>query len=96
MSSVPEQPANLYQLGKKLYNLGDFLLYDDRHDIGYTVYRNRPHYYHGKLEKDHESPYHHWPLGILFLALGQTLGTLATLNDMKQAVQEETFNTELQ
>ena len=97
--SLPPTPtntppeANLYQLGEKLYKLGDFLLYDDRHDIGYTVYRNRPHYYHGKLEKDHPSPYHHWPLGIVCLAAGQLLGTMATLLEMKQAVQEETFNT---
>lgn len=88
--SAPEQ--DLYKLGEKLYNLGDFLLYDDRHDIGYTVYYNRPHYYHDRLEKDHPSPLHHWPLGILFMALGQTIGTLATLNDMKNATQDESFN----
>lgn len=94
--SVSEANPDLYKIGEKLYNLGDFLLYDDRFDIGHTVYHNRPHYYHGKLEKDHPSPLHHWPIGIALLALGQAIGTLATLSEMKQAaVSSEDFNNNL-
>jgi len=90
----PQPQPNLYQLGEKLYNLGDFLLWDDRGDIGRGAYYGRKeHVYKGQPSPDHPSPYHHWPIGILLMALGQTIGTLATLNDMKDAVTEdESFN----
>lgn len=90
---------DLYKQAESIYNLGELLLHDDKHDIGYFTYYNRPHYYHGKLEKDHPSPYHHWPIGVALMFVGELLGTLATLNDMKQAAtveQEETFNTNVQ
>ena len=97
--SQPLQP-DLYTLAERIYNLGDFLLWDDRFDIGYGVYNNRPHMYGGKLEKDHPSPWHHWPIGIFAMALGQFLGTVATLNDMQNGIQseqqEQTFNTNVQ
>ena len=94
-SSPPPQP-DLYTLAEKIYNLGDFLLWDDRFDIGYLQYKNRPHMYHGKLEKDHPSTWHHWPIGIFAMALGQLLGTVATLKDMQNAVQEESFNKDIE
>lgn len=82
-----------YEQAEAIYDLGLFLLKDDAHDIGRTVYFNRPHYYHGKLEKDHPSPYHHWMWGTGLMFLGQLLGTIATIKDMHEAMQDDNNNT---
>jgi len=77
-----------YKLAEAMYNVGEFLLRDDAHDIGYFSYRDRPHYYHGEFFKDHPSPFHHWPIGIAMMFVGQLLGTFITLNDMKEGALE--------
>lgn len=88
--------ADSYKIAESLYNVGEFLLRDDAHDIGHFSYRNRPHYYHGKLEKDHPSPFHHWYLGVALMFVGQLLGTFATLSDMKEGAIAEDSSEGLQ
>lgn len=85
---------DLYRQAESIYNLGELLLHDDKMDIGYFTYYNRPHKYQGRLVKDHPSPYHHWPIGIALMFVGELLGTLATLNDMKTAAQEDNSNNQ--
>ena len=73
------------------------MLHDDKMDIGYTVYYNRPHEYNGELVKDHPSFWHHWPLGVGFMFAGQMLGVFDTLLEMKNAMSnEETLNNQLE
>ena len=107
MSSPPSLPAAelpepdetpLYKFGKGLYNTGLLLLHDDKMDIGYTIYYDRPHYYNGQLVKDHPSFMHHWPFGIAFMFAGQMMGVLDTLLEMKRAMQEDnkSFNNQLE
>lgn len=88
----------LYKLGKGLYDTGLLLLHDDKMDIGYGAYFNRPHYYNNELVKDHPSVWHHWPLGVAMMFGGEMLGVLDTLLEMKRAMQaeaEESFNTDI-
>lgn len=94
-AAVDDEETSLYKFARGLYNTGELLLYDDKHDIGYFTYYNRPHVYHGKLEKDHPSPLHHWPVGVIFMFAGQMLGIVDTLNQMKLGMQEESFNTDI-
>lgn len=92
---VPEGDSELYKIARGLYNTGLLLLYDDKHDIGYGAYKNRPHIYHGRLEKDHPSVLHHWPLGIGMMFGGEILGVIDTLLEMQRAMNEESFNTDI-
>lgn len=82
------KPFLTKEYAEALYNLGEFLVEDDKFDLGYYAYKNRPHYYHGKLERDHPSTYHHWPLGILFMVSGGILGTIVNLMEMKDSILE--------
>lgn len=62
-----------------LYALGEALIYDDRHDLGYFSYTNRKnHYYNGKPAPNHRSIFHHWQLGAILIVLSQ-IGGLAAL-----------------
>jgi len=73
-----------------LNNLAVSLIEDDRHDIGYTTYRNRnSHYYHGRKSPNHESPWHHWQIGGILYIISQIAGAIA----LTREIQEENINS---
>lgn len=83
MEKLPPIPYVTLDQANMLYNLGEWLIEDDRHDIGYTTYTNRKnHYYHGKKAPYHESPIHHWQIGGILLLLSQMAGALALVREM--------------
>jgi hypothetical protein len=66
---VPPIPMEFFEI---VHNLSMFLLIDDKHDLGRTVYYNRnDHYYHGHHSPHHPSPYHHWQIGLMGLLFSQ-------------------------
>ena len=70
---VPPLPDEFFKI---IHDLSVFLIVDDRHDIGRSVYYNRSdHYYHGHHSPHHPSPYHHWQLGLAGLIFSQ-LGSM--------------------
>lgn len=83
-----------------LNNLAVSLIEDDRHDIGYTTYRNRnSHYYHGKRSPNHDSPWHHWQIGGILYIISQIAGAIALTHEMHQGEaegNEEIVNSNLE
>jgi hypothetical protein len=78
-----EKDEKGYKIAEGMYNLGRFLIEDDKFDVGHFAYRNRPHYYHGEFSKDHPSPLHHWIYGTLLIVGAEVMGTLLTLKQMR-------------
>jgi hypothetical protein len=75
---------NTIEQAEAIYNLGEMLIRDDAQDIFYTTYKHRTgHRYHGKKNKTHESPYHHYQLGFILALIGQVGGVLAQAEAMK-------------
>lgn len=63
--------------------LGEFLIADDKHDIGYYSYRNRnSHFYHGRKAPHHPSVMHHWQVGGLLMFGAQMMAAAAMLKAM--------------
>ena len=63
--------------GERIMNslFGQILLDDDDYDYGWFTYYDRPGH------KDHPSPWHHWQLGVLFIAIGEGLKWLYSFFD---------------
>lgn len=77
---------------KLMYDVGSALLQDDAQDLGYFSYRNRRnHRYHGKSSPSHESPWHHWQIGVLLMLGAQALTLSSLVKDAKEAMVEEEF-----
>lgn len=75
-----------------LYALGEALIYDDRHDLGYFSYTNRNnHYYNGKRAPNHRSPFHHWMLGAALIVLSQIGGLITLTREDDEEYQDENF-----
>ena len=84
-------PYVSYDAARLLYNLSEAMIHDDRHDLGWFTYKNRKnHKYHGKVAPHHESPWHHWQIGGLGIALAEVMGLLATLGEAQKALKEQT------
>lgn len=66
---IPILPMHFFEL---VHDISMFLILDDKHDIGRTVYYNRSdHWYHGKNNVHHPSPWHHYQIGIMGLLVSQ-------------------------
>ena len=72
---------------QQIYNLGKTLVEDDKNDLGYLKYYNRPHEYHGEIHRDHPSMWHHWIPGIFIMTIGQVLGVYAQFREIQESVQ---------
>jgi hypothetical protein len=71
---------------KIVYHLGERLILHDKFDVGNFSYRHRPHYWNGKREVKHMSPFHHWVPGFFLLIAGQLMGTAAELKDTYEQI----------
>lgn len=70
-------------IAKVIYNLGHTLIQDDKADLGWLSYRNRPnHVYHGKRSPSHPSNFHHWQIGTVLCMLGQMMAIGALAQDV--------------
>jgi hypothetical protein len=68
---------NLFNLAmKQLSLLGQVLLDDDWHDLGWYEYYNR--YGH----PDHPSPFHHWQIGAFFIFIAEAFKKLIEFFNM--------------
>ncbi len=67
MDSITTMP-----MSRMLWDLGEMMIEDDKHDIGYFAYRNRKyHTYHGRRAPNHPLPFHHWQIGGIFCIVGK-------------------------
>ena len=68
-------------VAKFVDKLGEFLIADDKHDLGYYAYKNRKnHYYHGIKSPNHPSMMHHWQVGGIMMFGAQMMAAAAMLN----------------
>ena len=74
---------------KIMYDLGEALIADDKGDLGYFSYRNRPrHRYHGVSSPRHDSALHHWQAGVLLMLGAQFLHLSQLVNEAKEVVED--------
>lgn len=71
---IPKIPLEFFEM---IHNVSEYLLLDDKHDIGRFSYFNRTDYYwKGQYSPDHPSPLHHWYLGWIGMLFAQ-IGAIA-------------------
>src|ERR1051326_2247311 len=74
--------------------LGEFLIADDKHDIGYYSYKNRKnHTYHGRKAPNHPSVMHHWQVGALGIFTAHMLAAAALFNAMMSEEEKDYYVT---
>ncbi len=75
-------------IAKFIHLIGEYLIEDDKDDIGKTVYYGDVyHEYHGEIHPDHPGFMHHWMIGGFMVATGQALGTISVVKEMVRNMQ---------
>lgn len=58
-------PISFFEM---VHNISMFLIMEDKKDLGRFQYFNRSdYYYYNKHSPNHESPWHHWQIGLIGL-----------------------------
>lgn len=85
MDSITTLPT-----ARMIYDLGEFLVLDDKDDTGKFSYRNRKyHTYHGKKSPNHPSPVHHWQLGGFMMLVGGIASLIEVAKEAQQDLQQQ-------